>query len=356
MTGPAEQGPVPISIAAGTGFRYKPVRFQGQIAMPRCPSIQRREQTRPSARLGFAWICVAGCLVAGWLGAGCNAIHVNGLADRIAPSNNRDWSPDLSQLSYGTSDPETGEVTITNIRNCEYVTEHDFVVNRYDRTFQLDDVESVDFIVVPFNETAALAHTMLSFGLRDGTWLTVSIEIRTEKKEKFNPLLGTTRQYELIYLFADERDLIRLRTRYRDADVYVYPTVATPEQSRKLLLGMIERANQLAREPEFYNTLTNNCTTNLAGHVNTLADNRIRYGWKVLLPGFSDKYAYDLGLLRNDVPFEDLRAMAYVNDLAEVHFNDPDFSRKIRARRGQIDRLAARERQRVAATNRRELR
>lgn len=287
-------------------------------------------------------VAVVLCLLVG----GCNAIQVNGVADRIAPSNNRDWSADLSRLSFATPDPETGEITLTNIRNCEYATEDDFVVNYYDRTFRLADVESVDFIVVPFNNAPALAHTMMSFGFRDGTWLSVSIEIRQEKGEKFNPLLGTTRQYELIYLFADERDLIRLRTRHRDSEVYLYPTIATPEQAQKLLASVLERANQLAQHPEFYNTLTNNCTTNLAGHVNTVADNRIRYGWKVLLPGFSDQYAYELGLLRNDIPFEELRAMAYINDLVDTHFDDPDFSRQIRARQVQMERVAARYRAR----------
>ena len=269
---------------------------------------------------------------------GCNALRVNGVLDRITPSNDREWSPDLARTAYATID-ETQTVTLHNIRNCQYVTESDYTVKYSDRQFKLSDVDGVDFIVVPFNNAQAIAHTMLSFRLRDNTYIGCSIEIRSEKGENYNPLLGTTRQYELMYLFADERDIIRLRTRFRDAEVYVYPTVATPEGAQRLLVNVLDRANELARNPEFYNTITNNCTTNLAGHVNTVVDNKINYNWRVLLPGFSAEYAYKLGLLTNEVPFEDLKALAYVNDLAEQHFDDPEFSRLIRQRHEKIDRL-----------------
>ena len=224
----------------------------------------------------------------------CNALRVNGVLDRITPSNDREWSPDLARTAYATID-ETQTVTLHNIRNCQYVTETDYTVKYSDRQFKLSDVEGVDFIVVPFNNAQAIAHTMLSFRLRDNTYIGCSIEIRSEKGENYNPLLGTTRQYELMYLFADERDIIRLRTRFRDAEVYVYPTVATPEGAQRLLVNVLDRANELARNPEFYNTITNNCTTNLAGHVNTVVDNKINYNWRVLLPGFSAEYAYKLG-------------------------------------------------------------
>ena len=104
-------------------------------------------------------------------------------------------------------------------------------------------------------------------------------------------------------------------------------------------------------EPEFYHSLTNNCTTNLAGHVNQVAGNKIMYSWRVLLPGFSARYAYDLGLLPNDVPFEDLTALAFVNDLAEEHFDDPQFSQRIRARHAMVERLVQRQNRRAPTIN-----
>jgi len=207
----------------------------------------------------------------------------------------------------------------------------------------LEQIQSVDFIVVPFKNTPKLAHTMLSFGLNDGTYLALSVEVRKERGEKYSAVLGVGRQYELIYVLSDERDVIRLRSRHRGSDVYVYPTVATPEQSQAMFANVIGRINQLSANPEFYNSITNNCTTNLAGHVNELSPDKVAFGWQVVLPGLSAEYAYDLGLLNNQIPFEDLTAIAMVNDLAEQHFEDPRFSQLIRSGRDKLDRYLARQ-------------
>lgn len=234
---------------------------------------------------------------------------------------------------------EAERVTLKNIRHNTYVSDDDFVVDYFDRQFDLSEIQSVDFIVVPF-KIKQIAHTMLSFGLQDGTYLTVSIEVRKEKGERFNPVLGMGRQFELMYVVGDERDLIRVRTEHRDAEVYVYPSVASPQQAQALFLDVMERANQLAVDPEFYHSIANNCTTNLAGHVNEISSKKIRYGWRVLLPGLSAKYAYDLGLLDNRIPFDELTKIALVNDLALAHRDAPDFSQRIRARHSRIARYA----------------
>lgn len=266
-------------------------------------------------------------------GAGCSTWRTNDVLDRVVPTNDRPWVADMQRLA--TAEIQGEEVVVKNIRNCQYVTANDYVVNYYDRRIRLTDLRTVDFIVVPF-QTKALAHTMLSFGLADGTYLCVSVEIRKELGEDYSPLLGVSNQFELYYLVADERDVIRLRTRYRDAEVYVYPTVATPENARELFLDVMRRANQLALRPEFYHTLTNNCTTNIVEHVNKLQPQRVPFGWQILLSGNSAKYAYDLGLLDNRLPFEELRELARVNDLVNENFEAADFSRRIRARHGEI--------------------
>ena len=301
----------------------------------------------PSFCLRFGGWRLWGILLFIGLCCGCNALRINGVLDRIVPSNDRQWSPDLARTAYAKIDDQQN-ITIFNIRNCQYVTESDYSVSYSDRQFHLTDVVGVDFIVVPFNNARAIAHTMLSFRFKDDTYLGCSIEIRSEQGENYNPLLGTARQYELMYLFADERDIIRLRTRHRDAEVYVYPTVATPEKAQNLLIDVLDRANSLAQNPEFYNTITNNCTTNLAGHVNTVADNKIKYNWRVLFPGFSAEYAYQLGLLNQEIPFEDLKNLAYINDLAEQHFDDPEFSRLIRQNHAKISRMIELQRARDA--------
>lgn len=291
------------------------------------------------------------CLVAAvvCLAVGCKPLRINSLADRFEPSNVRKWSPELAVAPTAVIENET--IHIRNIRNLNYVSKDDFVVDYFDRSIHLNDIQSVDFIVTPFPTAPSLAHTMLSFGLADGSYIAVSVEVRSEVGEKYSPLLGFGNQFELTYVVADERDLIRLRTRHRDDDVYVFPTVANAEQSQQLFANVMDRANKLHQDPEFYHSITNNCTTNLVDHVNNLKPNRVAFGWRVLLPGFSAKYAYDLGLLDNRVPFEDLQTVAYVNDLAERYHDSPQFSQLIRSRRSNIARLAQRQREREPSLN-----
>ncbi len=278
--------------------------------------------------------------------AGCNRLNVSKppiiskFGSRLQPSNSRDWKPEQAQTPFTQSDGS--RYRVHNIRNCSYLSTEDYVVDYFDRTIDLSQIQSVDFIVVPFNSAPALAHTMISFGLNDGTYLAVSVEVRKEKGEKFNAFAGAARTFELMYVVGEERDLIRLRTKHYDANVFVFPTVATPEQSRRLFVDITERMNGLATNPEFYHSITNNCTTNLADHVNRISPERIAYGWQVLMPGFSAKYAYDIGLLDNRIPFEDLESIAQVNSLAERHYDDPQFSNLIRSRRHLIDRYLER--------------
>lgn len=262
--------------------------------------------------------------------AGCASVPENGVTEVTKPSNHRNWEPYLSKLA--TAEVEGDDITVHNVRNCIYITDEDYIVNHFDKQFQVSDIQSVDFIVVPFKAVPTLAHTMLSFGLQDGQHLGVSVETRLEEGEKYTPLAGIMRQFELMYVVADERDLVRLRTRHRKAEVYVYPTRATPEQAQSLFLDMMARANKLAREPEFYDTLTNNCTTNIFEHVNRLHPGRVPYNYAILFPGLADRYVYDLGLIDTQLSFEETKRLAKVNDLAERYYDSPAFSRQIRLR------------------------
>ena len=282
---------------------------------------------------------VLSAIVAVWLISmcGCKAWQINTIADRLAPSNDRNWTADLAVLP--SAEIVDKEILIRNIRNINYLSAEDFVVKHYDRTIRLDEIQGVDFVVTPFNETPLLAHTMLSFELSDGSYIGVSVEVRKELGESYSPFSGATNQFEIMYVIADERDLIRLRTHHRNAKVYIYPTVATPDQAQKLFVNVIQRVNQLHDNPEFYGTLRNNCTTNLVRHVNELKSERVKFSWRVLLPGLSAQYAYDIGLLDNRIPFHDLKAIALVNDKVVQHYESPEFSKRIRSDRQNIHRL-----------------
>jgi len=283
------------------------------------------------------------CLIV--LFCGCRPLKVNNSLDRFRPSNDRDWKPEQAVLPY--AEINNSRYLLRNIRDCQWLSPNDFVIQHVDREIDLSQIQSVDFVMVPFGKTLALAHTMLSFGLDDGTYLGISVEVREEKGEAYNPILGLAPNFELMYVMAEERDLIRLRTDHYDSDVYVYPTVASPEQARELFADMVKRMNGLVFQPEFYQLLTNNCTTNIKDHVNKISPQRIRENaWQVLLPGFSAEYAYQIGLLDNRIPYEDLESIAYVSHLANQDLNSREFSQAIRRNRYLIDRVDIRQQQR----------
>lgn len=246
----------------------------------------------------------------------------------VKPSNNRDWESDQSVLAEAEI---TGDIAkIHNIRNCRYRTIDDYDLAYYDKTFDLNKLKTVDFIVVPFNDIPGIAHTMISFGFEDKDYLVSSVEIRKEKGESYNPVKGFLRQYELIYVLGDERDLIPKYANHYRCEVYVYRSTATPEQARELFVDVMQRVNKLHDQPEFYDTITNNCTTNIRRHINHLKPDRVPYDYRVLLPGYSDSLAYDLGLIEPHGSFEETKQYAKVNYQAYLFREDPQFSQKIR--------------------------
>jgi hypothetical protein len=246
----------------------------------------------------------------------------------LTPSQYRDWSPDQAVLPH--AEIEADRAVVHNIRNCVYLPDKSYVVRHYDKAFDLRRIESVDFFVVPFRDSPGLAHTMLSFGFQNGERVAVSVEIRRTREAEYSVLKGLLRQFELMYVVGDEQDLVKLRSNIRKDDVYLYRARATPEQTRELFVDVLQRVNQLAERPEFYDLFTNNCTTNIVRHVNHLSPHKVRYGWEVLLPGYSDRLAYDLGLLDTDLPFEEAKRRARITEVAQNCGDGADFSATIR--------------------------
>ncbi len=245
------------------------------------------------------------------------------------PSNDRDWQPEVAVLPYATIDGD--RVTVHNIRNFDYRTETDFTPAYYDRTFDLRRLDRVDLIAV-YWMGPAIAHLLLSFGFGK-EHLAISIEVRKERTESYSTVAGFFRQFELYYVVADERDVVRLRTNYRKAppeDVYVFRVVGSLENARRVFLDYLRDINELRERPRFYNTLTTNCTTMILTHA-TVNPGHIPFSWKILLSGYAPEYAYDMGRLDRSVPFEELKRRAHVNGLAQAADSAPDFSRRIRA-------------------------
>jgi hypothetical protein len=249
---------------------------------------------------------------------------------RVQPSNDRNWQPDVAQLAYATFDGDL--VTVHNIRNFDYRTETDYTPHYYDKTFDLSKLDEVDLISVYWMGDA-IAHIMLSFGFEGRDYLTVSIETRKEVGESYDTIRGFFRQYELIYIVGDDRDLIRLRTNYRKnppEEVYLYRAAGPRENARRLFLDYFREVNQLREQPAWYNSLTTNCTSNVLMHTKVNPGDH-SYSWKILLSGYAPLYAYEHERLDTSLPFEELRRRSLVNAAAQAADQAPDFSQRIRA-------------------------
>ena len=245
------------------------------------------------------------------------------------PSNCRDWSPDQEVLPESRFDGDL--VEITGIRDCDYRSTTDFTVTHRDQVFDLAQLERLDFFVEPFAGWRGPAHTFLSFGFDDGEQLAISVEVRREMGKEFSVLGGLTRQFELMYVVATERDLVGLRSVHRGNRVYRFPIRADAERIRKMMVAMLRRANGLRDRPEFYNTLSNTCTTNIVRHLNEVSDRRVPW-WnpRVLIPGYSDRLAQTLGLIDSPFSVETDRESFEVGRVVREAIDDPGFSRRIR--------------------------
>ena len=244
------------------------------------------------------------------------------------PSNDRQWATNLAKLPQATFDGDL--VTIRSIRNTNYRSADDYSAAYYDRAFDLRDIQSVDFVVVPFGQNSPAAHTFLIFGFNDGERVAISVEVRREESESYSALRGMLRQCELMYVIADERDVILLRSKHRGDRLFLYPMQTSQIRIRDLFVSMLRRANRLHDQPEFYNTLTNNCTTNIFQHFNDVSDVKLPANLKVLFPGYSDRLAYDLGLIHTQQRFEQLQKSCEITEKANRFAELPDFSRLIR--------------------------
>lgn len=246
----------------------------------------------------------------------------------LRPSHARAWAPEQAVLPRVTIRGDT--VRIERLRAFRH-TSDTTAARRYEtQTYDLRQLQRVWYVLSPFNpDWRGPAHSFLSFGFADGRYVAVSVEARREVGEAFSTWEGALRQFELMVVLGDERDLVGLRAAVWDDPVYLYPGRATPAQARAVFVALLRRAQALERRPEFYNTLTNNCTTNLLDAVNAAREAPIGYGLPVLLPGYSDRLAHERGLLDTALPLDSARA-AFRIDRRAAATDAPDFSRRIR--------------------------
>jgi hypothetical protein len=244
----------------------------------------------------------------------------------IKPSHDRPWRPEVAVMPRAIMDGD--RVRITGVRNFDYRSRDDFTVRYEEREISVSHLTSLDFYL-SYWTPGPIAHTFVSFGFDNAPPISISIEARPEIGESFQPIASLFKQLELIYIVGDERDLVRVRTNYRNEDVFLYRIQISPEFARRLFLVYLERINELADQAEFYHLFSNNCTINIVRYAN-LAGRVGRFDIRHLLPGLADRYLYSVGALDTTLPFEELRRRSQINEAAQAAGNAEDFSERIR--------------------------
>ncbi len=248
----------------------------------------------------------------------------------LQPSNSRHWQADVAQMPW--SEVYGDRVILHNVRDFEYVTETDYKPRWKVKEVSLSQISGVDLFVTYWG-SPWIAHAIVSFSIGAGDHLAMSIEARKEVGESYSAVRGFFRQYELIYLAAEERDVVRLRTNYRRGEsVYLYRTRTTPADARRLFLQYLRWMDQVRRKPEWYNALSSNCTSNVTGY---LAASKVgglsRWDWRNILNGRGDEMLYELGdLVADGLPFAELKIRALINPAAQHAASDATFSAIIR--------------------------
>jgi hypothetical protein len=245
----------------------------------------------------------------------------------ISPSHDRPWRPEVAVMPRAFIDGD--RVRLTGVRNFEYRTRDDFTVRYEERQLSLSHLSGIDFYVSYWSE-GPVGHTFLSFIFDNALPLSISIETRPEVGEGFAPIASLFKQFELIYVVGDERDLVGVRTNHRRETVYLYHINTSPEAARQLLLIYLMRINELADRPEFYHLLSNSCTINIIRYANA-AGRTGGFDIRHLLNGLIDGYLYDSGRIDASLPFEELRPRSLINEAAQAADGAPDFSERIRA-------------------------
>jgi hypothetical protein len=245
----------------------------------------------------------------------------------LRPSDDRAWQPDVDRTAWTEIDGDV--VTLHNVRDCDYRAEFDYTPRWETRVVRLSRLTGID-LAINYWGSPWIAHPVVSFQFSDAPPVCFSIEVRKEIGETYDAIGGLYRRFELIYVVANERDVVRVRTNYRKGeDVFLYRTTFTAEQARERFLEYLRSLDDLRREPRWYNAATTNCTT--AIRAQQPPGERMPWDWRFLLNGKGDEMMFERGALATGgLPFDELKRRALINDDAKAADASPDFSKLIR--------------------------
>src|SRR2546427_12427089 len=244
----------------------------------------------------------------------------------LSPTSDSDWQADVAQKAW--ADIQRDEVTVHNVRNCDYRTETDYTPRWETRTVRISQITGIGLAVVDWG-SPWIAHPIVSFQFADAPPHCFSIETRKKLGQSYSTIGGLYRQFELIYIVADERDVIRVRTNYRKEDIYLYRTTISRAHARERFLEYIHSLNALRNKPRWYNAITTNCTTSI--RTQHPPNERLPWDWRILLNGKGDELMYEGHLiLTGGVPFAELKTRSLIDTRARAANDSPDFSKLIR--------------------------
>lgn len=244
----------------------------------------------------------------------------------ITPKQDRVWADDVARNVTGTL--KGNIVTLDNVRNFDWRSDDDYTVKWEQRSYNLDELRTVD-VALSYWTGPLIAHTLVSFGFADGRFLTFSIEIRKEKGESFSAIGGFFKHFEMSLVAADERDILRVRTNARGEDMQLYRVMMPKAAMRSLFLAYLDEAQALKNKPQFYNTLTANCTTIVFEMVRRIVPG-LPFDYRLLASGYLDRYLYDVKGLVPGLSFQQLREGGHITARARAANDDADFSHAIR--------------------------
>jgi hypothetical protein len=246
----------------------------------------------------------------------------------VRPRPDEDWVTQHSRMPH--VEIVGDKVSVSNVRNFTWRTATDFTPGFYDRTYDTRELSSVYFALSPIFNLRAVSHVWVGFGFSDGQHLAVSVEARGVKERPFGLFRSMFRQFQLIYVLGDERDVVGLRAAIWRNEVRIFPVRTTPERMRAIFLDMMGRAHSLEEHPEFYNLFTNNCMNNVTAHIRRLGGRPLPSDWRLLLTGFSDQLAFEYGFLDTDLPFDLAHQAFRIDEWVQQTTLDEGFSQRLR--------------------------
>jgi hypothetical protein len=249
------------------------------------------------------------------------------------PRNNRNWEVGFEKLPH--IEIQDTQLKINDLRNYKYAP-NKFVAAQYiNRHVDVNKLQRVWFLVEPFEgipvvKFDGIAHTYFVFDFEDSEPIVISVEARREKGENFGLLSGMMNKFELMYVWGTEQDLTYRRVLVENNSLYMYPLTISKDQGQRLFMQLAKTTQQLETQPRFYNSLTSNCTNELAKNANALKPGTIPHNLVWILPGYAPKELYDLNFIPNDKSFEEIKEKYYISDLVRKYYKDKNFSEKLR--------------------------